>query len=696
MAGVRMRAPQTAFGRKIPQRFFIIVYFLCTFASDIDAQTDASEDDGVIVLPRVEISAERDTPETVSRDEMDRAGARDLWESVRDVPGVILTGGGSRNDSNFTVRGYGANSVPLYVDGVPVANPFRGEGDSARILAGDLESMEIKKGFSSQLFGANAMGGAVLMRIAKPKRPLELLLRTTADLDGLLKYGGVSTVVGAGSRQKLFYVAGTFQYRNTDHFRLSEKFEPHPGSIQGKGNRLWSDSEDMKMTFVAGLTPMPDLDIWTTYIYQDADKGVSPPDTGGSYAIWKWPFWRRHTVSLNSTYMAEKLSLSGLLYFDKYDNRLEEYFNKKAFDLGIHAPWSDYDEYSWGGRFTGEYTFTEAHSLSAACIWKLDDHRSLRGTVVSTDMNAVMHARELIPSGGVEYSGKPFQIPLTIKAGFGFDTLAPLQYWSADNEFAGLIQSGYYIAQSRNMLLYTWQAGLFWQIANAHEGRLTYARKNRFPTMSERYSTRFGTTLPNSNLGPEQANHFELGYRGSLFDNLLRVSAAAYYSIVRGKMTTVEIPNPENPNALTEYTFNLDSTSFYGFELAPELSVSEYFSMGMALSIMRYTLHHAEAGEQYLPYSPPLTVSGYMIIRPRLKAFSVIPRWEYISSRYGDTRGDAKLSEYFLLHLKINAALGSSVSASVSVNNILDAFYELRQYSPQEGRSVHFTMEYKY
>ncbi|MDR2735186.1 MAG: TonB-dependent receptor [Spirochaetota bacterium] len=674
--------------------FFLSVCFLCVFSARIYAE--ASEDDEVVVLTQVEVSALRDAPEIVTRDEMDRAGARDLWESVQDVPGVLLSGGGRRNDSNFTVRGYGADSVPIYVDGVLAANPFRGEGDSARILTGDLESIEIKKGYSSQLLGANALGGAVLMRIAKPKKPLELLSRTTLDLDGLFGYGGISTVARAGTRQDLFYAMGTLQYRNTDHFRLSEKFEPYPGSIQEKGERLWSDSKDTRATLMAGITPTPDLDIWTTYIYQNADKGVSPPDTGGSYDIWNWPFWRRHTASINGAYTGERLSMSGLLYFDKYDNRLEEYYSKKAFELGIHAPWSDYDEYSLGGRFTGEYIFTEARSLAAALTWKLDDHRGLRGTILNTDMREVMHAKEIILSGGTEYSERPFRIPLTLKAGFGLDTLAPLAYWSMDNEFAQLMQSGYYIAQTRNMLLYTWQAGLFWQIAEHHEGRLTYARKNHFPTMSQRYSTRFGTTLPNPNLGPEQANHFELGYRGALFADRLHIAAAAYYSIIRGKMATVEIPNPENPNALTDYTFNLDSTSFYGFELAPELFMHDYCRMGLSLSAMRYTIHHREAGGEYLPYSPQLTVNGYMIIRPGLQAVSVIPRWEYTGVRYNDMLGDEKLPGYFLLHLKIQIDIGSSVSVAAGVNNILDIFYERRRYSPQEGRSFHCTIEGRY
>jgi iron complex outermembrane receptor protein len=85
-----------------------------------------------------------------------------------------------------------------------------------------------------------------------------------------------------------------------------------------------------------------------------------------------------------------------------------------------------------------------------------------------------------------------------------------------------------------------------------------------------------------------------------------------------------------------------------------------------------------------------------MVIRPWLKAVSVIPRWEYAGSRYGDMLGTVELPEYFLLHLKINADIGPYVSVSAGVNNILDASYELRRYSPQEGRSFHFTLECRY
>jgi iron complex outermembrane receptor protein len=66
---------------------------------------------------------------------------------------------------------------------------------------------------------------------------------------------------------------------------------------------------------------------------------------------------------------------------------------------------------------------------------------------------------------------------------------------------AELLAADYFIVKTRNMFLYTWQAGIYYTITPEHELRLTYARKNHFPTMSQRYSTRFGTTLPNPRLG---------------------------------------------------------------------------------------------------------------------------------------------------------------------------------------------------
>ncbi|MDR0629800.1 MAG: TonB-dependent receptor plug domain-containing protein [Treponema sp.] len=692
-------------------RLLLLAVLIATVSAEEEAEpetaaTEASGDDALYVLPEAEVSAEQDTPDRITREEMDRDGASDLWEAVRYTPGVILSGGGRRNDSNFSVRGYGTDSVPIYVDGILMANPYRGEGDSARFLTGDLEGIEIAKGYSSELLGANALGGVILLRTAKPRQALELSLKTGFGLDSIFNYADSTHVLELGTKQPFFYGKGVFQYRDVNHYRLPDSFEPSPQNPQEKGNRLWSDSKDLKFTLIGGLTPGEDLDIWLTYVYQNADKGLSPPDVGiKEYAIWDWPVWNRHSVSLNSSWGMGTFSLEGLFYFAKYDNRLDEYYNYKAFELGIHAPHSDYDEYTLGGRLTGGWEINARNTVQAALTYKKEDHRGLRGGSVNEDERIEeMHVNEDTWSLGAEYTLNPWS-PLTIKAGLGFDALVPQEYWNDENEYNQLLGADYFIVQSRNMFLYTWQLGVFYRLpwgnpeAQSHELRLAYARKNHFPTMSQRYSTRFGSTLPNPHLGPERANHFELGYRGYLGreDAALGFSlnAALYYSAMAGKIVSVELGNPHYPSASVEYSRNLDRINFWGLELAPDFTLQDWLTIGLAFSLNNYHIDHPQDGIKVLSYYPPITLNGYAVVQP-LAFLSIIPRLEYMGSRYGDTEGTDLLEGYVLAHIKITIAWGNYVSVSAELDNILDTYYEIRRYSPQGGRSLNLMLTVKY
>lgn len=688
-------------------RLFALLCFLCAWlppasgAQEEEADAAPAGAEEVYRLPEAEVTGERDTPELITGEEMERDGAEDLWEAVRYVPGVILSGGGRRNDSNFTVRGFGADSIPVYVDGVPLANPYRGEADSARILSGDLESIEIEKGYSSELLGANTLGGAILLRTAKPQTPLEASLKTGLTLDGTGRYAGSTHVLSAGSKLRYGYARAAVQYRDVDHFRLPAGFEETEGNPQKAGDRLWSDSKDFKLTLIAGLTPVSDLDAWLAFVYQNADKGVSPPNiTIRNYQIWDWPVWKRWSVALNGTWTTGAVSTEGLFYFDKYDNRLDEYYTMRAYELGVHAPHSDYDEYSLGGRLKGSWEINAWNTAQFALTYKKEDHTGLRGSIHNDgDLTEEMRVAEDTWSAGAEYSMNPWT-PLTVRAGAGFDALIPLEYWNEENEYLRLLEADYFIVKTRNMFLYTWQAGLFYTPAFGHDLHITYARKNHFPTMSQRYSTRFGTTLPNPNLGPEIANHFELGYRLSLTPGVagrisLVVNSALYYSLISGKIIQVELGNPHHPSALVNYARNLDTTSFWGIEVSPELSVAEWFTAGAAFSLNRYHLNRSQNSVKTLTYYPHFTLNGYAALKV-LTMVSIIPRLEYISSRYADTDGKTTLDGYFLAHLRVTADIGKYLSVSAGVENIFDAYYEIQQYAPLAGRSFTAAVTVKY
>jgi iron complex outermembrane receptor protein len=212
--------------------------------------------------------------------------------------------------------------------------------------------------------------------------------------------------------------------------------------------------------------------------------------------------------------------------------------------------------------------------------------------------------------------------------------------------------------------------------------------------MSARYSTRYGRNLPNPNLGPEKANHFELGYLGN-FGAIFNINTAVYYSQIQGKIVTVQLPNPHYPSALVDYDRNLDRTGFWGIELAPEFTYSDWFSGGLAFSFNQYSIHHSQSGVKVLTYFPNITLNAYMVFKV-FKIVSLIPRFEYIGSRYDDTDGSTELDDYFLTNLKVSAELGKHFEISAAVENFFDVLYEIRRGSPMAGRSFNFNLTVKY
>ena len=92
---------------------------------------------------------------------------------AKSTPGVFVEHGGARNEYNLLVRGFNARRVPVFMDGIPVYVPYDGEMDLGRFTTFDLSRIDISKGASSVLYGANTMGGAVNLISKKPTQPFE-------------------------------------------------------------------------------------------------------------------------------------------------------------------------------------------------------------------------------------------------------------------------------------------------------------------------------------------------------------------------------------------------------------------------------------------------------------------------------------------------------------------------------------------
>jgi iron complex outermembrane receptor protein len=649
--------------------------------------------EGVIILPSAEVVEQADTPNVVTREEMERENARDLWQAVRNVPGVILSGGGQRNDSGISVRGFDSASMPIFVDGVIQANPYRGDTDAARMLTGDMESITIEKGFSTLLLGPNTMGGAILIQTARPARSFEASLTTSLGFDLLGEPASTYHTANIGAKGDLFYGRAVFQYREVDHFRIPYDFEPTQDNPQKKGERLWSDSNDIKLTLLAGWTPFDNMDLSVSWIYQDSYKGFSPPSVNGrDYQIWEWPYYRRQGVTFSGEWQPTAFTVKTSAYFQKFDNRMLDYVNWASYEAALSPVPSDYDDFTAGFHLEGGWELNSQHKLEAAVNFREDDHRGLTGSDLG------VHVTEDTWSFAASYTVRPLPV-LRIIAALGLDLLLPQLFWGKYNELYR-DELDKYVEKSEVWKLWAAEAGVLYDVAPGQEVRLTYARKNHFPTMFQRYSSRIGEIKPNPNLGPEWADHFEVGYRGVPLAMLrgfggLTLDVAAYYSLATQKIVEIRIPKPAFTAVAVPYSVNLDSAAVWGVEAGLDWVFSRSLSAGTAFSWNRYNIIKSSNDIKALALYPEVTAIIHAVFSP-VPAISLLPSLQYVAERWMDSSAETELDGYMLVNLKAVYEMNRHLTVSVSMENIFDVLYEIRAFFPQPGRSYGITVSVRY
>ncbi len=102
----------------------------------------------------------------ISREQIEDKAYRDITDALKDVPGVVVTGGGSSSD--ISIRGMSSQYTLFLVDGRRVSTRgTRPNSDNAGIEQGwlppleSIERIEVIRGPMSSLYGSDAMGGVI-------------------------------------------------------------------------------------------------------------------------------------------------------------------------------------------------------------------------------------------------------------------------------------------------------------------------------------------------------------------------------------------------------------------------------------------------------------------------------------------------------------------------------------------------------
>lgn len=141
----------------------------------------------------------------ISRKQLEDKAYRDVTDALKDVPGVLVTGGGSNSD--ISIRGMDPKYTMILIDGKRVASrETRSNSDNSGIEQGWLppltaiERIEVVRGPMSSLYGSDAMGGVINIITRKVQKEWVGSLRADTTLTERKKSGNT----GQGS----FYTAG--------------------------------------------------------------------------------------------------------------------------------------------------------------------------------------------------------------------------------------------------------------------------------------------------------------------------------------------------------------------------------------------------------------------------------------------------------------------------------------------------------
>ncbi|MDR1049738.1 MAG: TonB-dependent receptor [Deltaproteobacteria bacterium] len=668
--------------------FTVLLGILVLFGSSLTMAQNLDEVD----LGAIEVVAPKDTINTITQVEIERKNATTIWQALSGVPGVTQSATDQRAEGTVSIRGSNRYEVGMYIDDIPVATAYRNEFDLNNVMVFDTETIEVSKGFSSPLLsGGFGSAGILNVRTHKPTRPLEFKAQFRNSFDSNLDSMGQFIGVMAGTKQDKFYFQVSAVQDQQDFFRLSHSFKP--GRFETGGRRANSDFRNRRLNVIAGLTPTEDIDIMFGTVQQAFVRGqpidASPNapnigSSGSSTRLWRWSEYKtqRYFVNANAN-IGPKTHVQLLSYLDKHIDMPESFQRligkKPAGDINHDQR---YDQYAAGLKGRVDYEINPANKVSLSLGYRELSHKR-----DYDDGPVNMHMKEHYLDVGGEYTLKPMD-QLTLIFGLSYSQLYP-----------DIVEEGTPMVplQAENQNIFDWQVGFFYDLPNTHQLFLTYARKSLFPTMRERFTrtTQGPPVLTGLNLKPEQADHFEIGYRGAV-SNFIKFTASAFYSNTADKIVSSDIRVPNTNNSY--YFVNMDKVSTWGVETGVDMTFNKFVSAGGTLSFLDWSTKTSSPNESLLTGVPKVQGSLYTVITP-MEKLSITAQANLRSSFYISANPAAANNEapgFITADLKVGYDINDYLSAEIGARNILDKNYYYGYYYPRAGRSFFVGLTGKY
>lgn len=686
-----------------------------TSTSPLLAQTasDGSERFGlgtiVVTAPKVEGIAVGSA--TLSSEAIYQFNRNTLDDAASLLPGVSSANtGGSRNERLIYVRGFNRFQVPLSIDGIRVYLPADNRLDFGRFLTTDIAELQVAKGYVSVLDGPDGMGGAINLVTRKPTKALVALAQGTLGLGRSAEYTGYNVAGLLGTRHDQWYAQVSYARNFQDHWDLSGKFTPT--ATEDGGHRDLSRTRDWRVNAKIGFTPNATDEYALSYTRQEGSKlaplSTVDPLTSSGQRFWTWPAWNTSSLYfLSNTALPVGATLKTRAFYNTFYNLLRSFDNRNENTQTLGRAFnSPYWDKAYGASAELHVTPWKGDALALAFHWRRDKHVEAQTSFPSGFTEPRQEDLEDTFSIGAE--NKLLLSPaLTFTLGGGYDWRALHKAEEYGSPLGTNRPSVLYNYPMANSSIWTAQGRLDWK---GEDGTRLYAfvsSRGRFPTIFERFSQRFNTSIPNPPLKPERATNYEIGANHSW--GVLRAEGAVFYSHVTDAIvsfptfpayacTASTVPGPCAPTTLTQ-SRNLGHGNYYGVEVSIEAHLGSSLTVGG-----NYTYTHRKLADPsnaaFRPTDVPTHKAFLYADWVPVQHVHVTPSVDIASNRWTVTDIAPiiyyRTGSYANAALKLSYELRNGIEIGVGVRNLFDSNYRLVDGYPEQGRSYFGTARFRY
>lgn len=288
---------------------------------------------------------------------------------------------------------------------------------------------------------------------------------------------------------------------------------------------------------------------------------------------------------------------------------------------------SPYDDNNFGGFVEVGTNLFPMNTLKGVIHYRQDEHKEgninfnpATGAFVSRDPTQV--AQEETWSFAVENTFHATR-QIDIVTGLSYDMNQVLRQDKVPND--------------PNPELEAWngQAAAIYNFSESGSVHASVSSRARFPTLFERYSTRFGAKSADPTIKEERSTNYEIGWSDNIFRGF-RVSSAIFYSDIDNSIQNAFV-GPNGANSIIGITADGEN---YGFELQADMDVMPGLRVGGNYTYIERNLDYASAAADIATKynaqnpAPPNLIAAVEAMQvegmPRHEAF-IYASWKPIS-----------------------------------------------------------------